>query len=51
MEMMPKSIYTEYTKNTGKLCHVAFTKDEVKKAIAKYSVVGNTYPASNVETI
>lgn len=51
VERMPKFVYTEYKKNTGKLCHVAFTKDEVKKAIAKYSVVGNTYPASNVETI
>ena len=48
---MPKSIYTEYTKNTGKLCHVAFNKDEVKKAIAKYSVVSNIYPSSNKETI
>lgn len=48
---MPKSIYSEYSKNTGKLCHVAFTKDEVKKAIGKYSVVSNTYPSSNKETI
>lgn len=51
LDRMPKSIYKEYTKCSGKLCHVAFAKDEVKKAIAKYSVVGNTYPASNVETI
>ena len=51
LDRMPKSIYKEYTKCSGKLCHVAFTKDEVKKAIAKYSVVGNTYPASNMETI
>lgn len=51
LDRMPKSIYNEYTKFSGKLCHVAFAKDEVKKAIAKYSVVGNTYPASNVDTI
>ena len=51
LNRMPKSVYNEYTKFSGKLCHVAFTKDEVKKAIAKYSVVENTYPSSNKETI
>ena len=51
IKRMPKSIYTEYAKSQGKLCHVAFSKDEVKKAIAKYSVVDNTYPKSTVETI
>lgn len=51
LKRMPKSIYDEYAKYSGKLCHVAFTKDEVKKAIAKYSVVNNTYPTSNKETV